>query len=261
MEQIRAPAVSGMFYPAEPQALRQLVQQYISSAQSEAIFPKALVSPHAGYIYSGIVAGTAYAYLKNVAATVRRVLLLGPAHRAAFSGLALSNASKFETPLGLIPLDKEAAERLSALPFVCRFDEAHAEEHSLEVQLPFLQEVLPDFNLLPLVVGDASAEQICAVIQAFNPGTDSVVIVSSDLSHYLSYERAIKLDAATAKSIEELDHKSLHPECACGVYPLRGLLLYAKNSAWRAIAVHLANSGDTAGSRERVVGYGAFVFY
>lgn len=263
MKSIREPAVSGTFYPAEKRTLETMVAKFISTAKCESfsLRVRALISPHAGYVYSGPIAGIAFACLKNTADSIKNVVLLGPAHRVAFSGLALPSVSYFKTPLGLVPLDGNASQRLADLPFVCIMDDAHRDEHSLEVQLPFLQQVLKDFTMVPLVVGAASPEHVCSALEALAPGEDSVIIVSSDLSHYLPYARAVKMDQNTARSIEELDWSRLRPEQACGCHPIRGLLLYAKNHGLRAQTLHLANSGDTAGSRDRVVGYGAFIFH
>jgi MEMO1 family protein len=261
MDLVRYPAVSGIFYPEDPEQLRSEVRDFIRSAEAGKINPQAIIAPHAGYVYSGPIAGTAYAFLKNRAEQIRRVLLLGPAHRVAFSGLALSSASHFKTPLGLAPLDTAAAADALSFSFVQTLDRAHLEEHCLEVQLPFLQEVLKDFKVLPVLVGDAETEEVAAFIEAFPPSAESVVIVSSDLSHYHRYEEACRIDQLTAKQIEALDDEQLSSHQACGAGPIRGLLKYSKQHQLKALGVHLANSGDISGERDKVVGYGAFVFY
>lgn len=262
MKQIRYPAVHGSFYPDDPKELGALVKQLLDNAGAAQIpYSIGLIAPHAGFIYSGPVAAIAYAYLFPRAAAIRRVLLLGPAHRVAVDGIALSSATHFKTPLGITPLDLEAGEILKRLPFVHVLNDAHMEEHSLEVQLPFLQIILSDFSIVPALVGRTEASEVSAVIEAFNLDDNSVVVVSSDLSHYLPYARAREIDLKTATMIEGLAYEELSPEQACGAYPIRGLLHYAKQHNLRAITAGVANSGDTAGDHSRVVGYGSFVIY
>jgi len=247
-----------MFYPAEPRALRGMLAQYLDAAGVGGGVPKALIAPHAGYIYSGPVAASAYALLKPARGVVRRVVLLGPAHRVGFTGLALPSSDFFATPLGDIPIDKEAIAGLQALPQVRVFDAAHALEHSLEVHLPFLQEVLGEFSLVPLVVGDASAEEVGKVLEYLWGGPETLIVISSDLSHYHDYRTAKQLDAATSRAIESLRYEEIDFEGACGRIPVSGLLWLARKRGLSVRTLDLRNSGDTAGSRSQVVGYGAY---
>jgi hypothetical protein len=259
----RLPAVAGAFYPLDPVALRLAVRRHLSDAQVPgpgAPPPVAVIAPHAGYVYSGPVAASAYVRLAPSRGRVRRVVLLGPSHHVPLAGIAASSADAFETPLGRIPIDRDAVERIAALPQVVVRDDAHLREHSLEVHLPFLQEVLGAFALVPLVVGDALPEAVAEVIEALwdDPGT--LVVVSSDLSHYYDYATARRLDAATSHAIEKLDPAAIGPEGACGLHPVRGLLVAAQRRGLECRVVDLRNSGDTAGPRDRVVGYGSYVF-
>ncbi len=262
MTQIRPAAVAGAFYPAQMDALASAVNALLRDAAPvpQAAPPKALIVPHAGYVYSGPVAASAYALLGKAREAIRRVVLLGPVHRVPVRGLALPDADAFVTPLGAIPVDHEAAALISALPQVVESAPAHAWEHSLEVQLPFLQTLLADFRLLPLAVGDASPEEVAEVLDRLWGGAETLIVVSSDLSHFLPYEAARKLDAVTAQSILDLRGPIGHQQ-ACGGTPVNGLLLAAKRHGLSPRLLDLRNSGDTAGDRERVVGYAAFAFY
>lgn len=257
---IRKPAVSGMFYPAERTKLHAMIQGFLEDAEVEGGQPKAIIAPHAGYIYSGPIAASAYARLLQGRETLRKVILLGPSHRVGFSGLAVSNARSFETPLGDVPLDKEAIAKILALPFVHAFDQAHQFEHSLEVHLPFLQEVLTDFELVPIVVGDAEPSEISAVLELLWGGPETVIVISSDLSHYHPYDEASRMDKATSNAIVNFDLEGIGFEDACGRLPVAGLLLSAKKHGLKPELLDLRNSGDTAGDKERVVGYGAYAF-
>ncbi len=258
---VRQPAVAGTFYPADATLLRQTVAQLLKSkvASSEAERPKALIAPHAGYVYSGPVAGQAYAPLIAHADAIRRVVLLGPAHRALVRGLALPEEDRFATPLGEVPIDQDAIGRLAGMPQVLVSAAAHAAEHSLEVQLPFLQSVLHDFTLVPLAVGDATAEETADVIEALWGGSETLIVVSSDLSHFLTYAEARKIDHDTISRI--LSGRQLDSfEQACGALPINGLLLAAKRYGLTPRLAAQCNSGDTAGDRRRVVGYAAIEF-
>ena len=259
---IRQPAVAGRFYPSDPGELRETVDALLGQASSEpdATVPKALIAPHAGYIYSGPVAASAYALWRPARVTLRRVIMLGPSHWVAFEGLALSSHSAFQTPLGLVPIDPGAAELLCLLPQVSVLDEGHGREHSLEVQLPFLQRVLAHFQIIPLVVGDAEPEAVAEVLEALWGGSETGIVISSDLSHYHTYPIARECDRQTAHVIEALDPDQLTPAQACGGHPIRGLLLAASRHHLSARTLDLRNSGDTAGPRDQVVGYGAFAF-
>ncbi len=261
MNKVRKPAVAGAFYPADARELKKELEEYFSLTQTSLNFPKAIIAPHAGTIYSGPIAASAYACLKKMKDFVHRVILLGPAHQVGFEGIAVPSVDFFETPLGKIPLDRRAIEEISLLPQVIEFDEAHAEEHSLEVQLPFLQMSLGDFQLIPLVVGWTEPELVAEVLEKLWGGKETLIIVSSDLSHYLSYGNAQKTDEETARQIETLDWQNLADQKACGFFPVRGLLLEAQKKALEVKVLDLRNSGDTAGDKKRVVGYGAFHFY
>jgi len=261
---IRPPAVAGLFYPADTQQLDALVQACLDGRCIEdesAVCPKALIVPHAGYVYSGKVAAGAYAQLCPHRRRIRRVVLLGPAHRVAFRGLAVSGAGAWRTPLGDVPLDIAAARSIAALPGVVLHDDAHAREHSLEVQLPFLQHVLEDFTLLPIVVGQATPAQVAGVLDALWGDEHTLFVISSDLSHYLDYDTARRLDGVTCQAIEQLAGELIADEQACGRIPVKGLLLAAQRHGLVPVTLQLCNSGDTAGDRGRVVGYGAWAFY
>jgi AmmeMemoRadiSam system protein B len=260
MIRIREAAVAGSFYPADAVELRATVQGMLDAASAaEGSMPAALVVPHAGYVYSGPVAAAAYARLRPHRQCYRRVLLLGPCHRVPFSGMAISEADVFRTPLGDVPLDRGLIDSLDH-PAITRFDVAHRSEHSLEVQLPFLQVALGDFTLVPIVVGDASPETVAMVIDRLWRGPETLLIVSSDLSHYLGYEQARRRDRGTCMAIEALDGSDIAHSEACGATPLRGLLIAAARRGLRAVTLDLRNSGDTAGGRDQVVGYGAWMF-
>jgi AmmeMemoRadiSam system protein B len=262
MVKLRYPAVAGLFYPAEPERLRAMLSDFLDRGRRDsdkAPAPKAIIAPHAGFIYSGPVAGTVYARLAPLRGRVTRIVLLGPAHRVAFRGLALPSAEAFLTPLGSVPIDREALAALASLPQVRVLDVAHAQEHSLEVHLPFLQTVLGEFKLVPLAVGEATAEEVAEVLARLWGGPETLIVVSSDLSHYHDYESARRLDAATSQAIEQLRYEDLDADSACGWIPLSGLLYEARRRGMRARTLDLRNSGDTAGTRDRVVGYGAYV--
>lgn len=255
----RTPAVAGLFYPADPSTLSGMVTDFLDQAQSAGTAPKAIIAPHAGYIYSGPIAASAYARLKPVRDTVSRVVLIGPSHRVAFEGLAVSSAQQFSTPLGNIAIDTDAVETLLTLPFVGYLDQAHALEHSLEVHLPFLQQVLSDFKLVPIVAGNASAEQVGRALDLLWGGDETLIVVSSDLSHYHDYATARRLDRKTSQLIEALQYQLLSPDAACGKVPVSGLLKLLGDKGMTIKTVDLRNSGDTAGDKNRVVGYGAYV--
>lgn len=266
MTETRAAAVAGMFYAADPDALRREVAGLVAGARlpdaGERAAPKAIIAPHAGYMYSGPVAGTAYATVSALGARIKRVVLLGPAHRVYVRGVAASTAAGFATPLGPVPVDQAAIRGLMAeLPWVTYSDEAHAMEHSLEVQLPFLQDTFPDFELLPFVVGAASAEQVEALLDRLWGGEETLIVVSSDLSHYRSYEAAREIDGFTTGEIRDLRHAALTGEHACGYLPISGLLRTAARRGLRCEVLDTRSSGDTAGPRDQVVGYGAYAFY
>jgi MEMO1 family protein len=262
MKEIRPAAVAGSFYPGDAAALATEVATYLAEATPAAgrsRAPKAIIAPHAGYMYSGAIAASIYARLAPLAGIVRRVVLAGPAHRVYVEGAAIPSAQAFASPLGTVALDLEALATLRKLPFVEVSDRAHAHEHSLEVHLPFLQAVLGDFMLVPIVVGDASAGEMAQLLDTLWGGDETLIVVSSDLSHYLPYETARGRDRDTARAIVGLD-ATLVPEEACGAAPINGLLKAARARGLTAEIVDLRNSGDTAGTHDRVVGYGAFAF-
>lgn len=260
MHNIRQAAVSGMFYPASPTELHDQISGFLAAATPGEQTPLALIVPHAGYIYSGPIAASAYVNLRALRGKIKRVVLLGPSHQVGFRGLATSSAEYFETPLGTIPLDVTSIRKLSALPQVQQLDQAHTEEHSLEVQLPFLQEVLGEFELIPVVVGDADGEEVAEVINALWTDDSTLIVVSSDLSHYHDYNSAQQMDRHTCEAIEQLHPDDIAFEDACGRNPVQGLLTVAKQRGLHARTLDLRNSGDTAGDPGRVVGYGAWMF-
>lgn len=260
MTLIREPAVAGQFYPGNPAELGATIRTFFDEIEASAgPPPKALIVPHAGYIYSGPIAATAYARLRPHRARYTRVVLLGPCHRVAVSGLALSGADVFRTPLGDVPLDQIAIAGLT-MPEVSVIDASHRFEHSLEVHLPFLQTALDSFSLVPLVVGDATPEAVAKVLDSLWGGPDTLIVISSDLSHYLSYDDARISDNATCTAIEHLQPHAIDHHHACGATPIGGLLLAAKRRGMQVTTLDLRNSGDTAGDRRHVVGYGSWLF-
>jgi len=261
MDDVRPAAVAGMFYSAAPSRLAAEVRAHLAGATPEAnrALPKAVIVPHAGFVYSGPIAAVAYARLADLRGVVRRVVLLGPAHRVAVRGLAVPTVRAFATPLGEVSIDAAAIARVASLPQVVASDRPHADEHALEVQLPFLQTVLEDFALVPFVVGSASADEVAAVLDALWGGPETLIVVSSDLSHYHPYDQARRIDRATADAILALE-PGLDHEQACGATPVNGLLTCARRRGLKPVLLDLRNSGDTAGDRSRVVGYAAFEF-
>ncbi len=263
MQNIRSCAVAGSFYPGQAQSLSNDVLAMLNATELNAdtagIAPKAIIVPHAGYIYSGKTAALAYARLVNARKTIRRVVLLGPVHRVPVRGLALPGAGFFATPLGKIELDQEAMAAIGSLRQVVVSPAAHAQEHSLEVQLPFLQLVLDDFKLVPLAVGDATAVEVAQVLEVLWGGDETLIVISSDLSHFLPYSNAQAVDRVTVQSI--MDFKPIiEHERACGATPINGMLLAARQHHLQLQLLGLCNSGDTAGDKNRVVGYASFAF-
>lgn len=253
----RQAAVAGLFYPAETAVLERTVADLLAAAPAARDSVKAIIAPHAGYQYSGPTAACAYRLLEGRRDTIRRVVLLGPAHRVYLQGMALPSVDAFTTPLGDVPVDADGVRQALALPGMQVSDEAHASEHSLEVHLPFLQAVLDDFRLIPIVVGICPAREVEAVLEALWGGEETLIVVSSDLSHFHSYSEAQGIDAQTTARIEARE-SSLQGEEACGAYALNGLLLAAKARGLNVRTLDVRNSGDTAGDPFRVVGYGAY---
>jgi AmmeMemoRadiSam system protein B len=257
---VRPPAVAGAFYPADPQKLTAQVDRLLAEAKPVALRPKVLVAPHAGYVYSGPIAASAYKLLENLAPKPTRVVLLGPAHTVGFHGVALPAVDALRTPLGLVPVDGELEFRALNFPCVRNEAKAHEREHSLEVHLPFLQRALGAFTVLPLCVGHVGADDVADLLEAVWGGPETLIVVSTDLSHYLPWAEARKVDQKTVEAIVELKVDEVDGERACGAFPLAGLLEVARRKALRPTLLDLRNSGDTAGDKARVVGYAAIAF-
>lgn len=261
MPNTRQPCVAGFFYPADPQELQHNVDLLLDSAKiSDVPAPKAIIAPHAGYIYSGPIAATIYKTLVPNKDQIKRVLLLGPAHRVPFNGIATTQLDYFATPLGSIPIDASGVHSILDIPGVTVFDHAFDGEHSLEVQLPFLQRTFTKFSLVPCVVGNATPQMVASVIERLWGGPETLVVISSDLSHYYDYATAQQLDTATSNAIVALEPEHIADNQACGRLPVKGLLLAASKLKLHAKMLDLRNSGDTAGDKARVVGYGAYHF-
>lgn len=262
MATVRPAAVAGAFYPADPGALRAVVREHLEQGRASFAprdpWPKALIVPHAGYMYSGPVAARAFVELEGARDLVSQVVLLGPSHHVQFDGLALPSNTAFETPLGLVVIDETARRQALRLPFVTINDDAHHWEHSLEVQLPFLQEVIGEFSVLPVAIGRSSAEEVRQLLDSLWGGDETVLVVSSDLSHYRDYETARSMDTLTAKAVEAMSPNRIEHEGACGRVGMQGLLEAAREHGLTPRTLDLRNSGDTAGGRDEVVGYGAW---
>jgi AmmeMemoRadiSam system protein B len=253
--------VAGLFYEADSARLGRHINELIGAVSGETLdAPRGLIVPHAGYVYSGRTAARAYSCLLPHRDTIERVLLLGPAHRVYLRGMAVPSVDAFATPLGEIPLDRACIEQLEAMPGVCVSDEAHRAEHSLEVQLPFLQTVLGHFSLVPVVVGDCDPDRVAAVVDALWGGPETLLVVSTDLSHFHGYEEARMLDSRTCKRLLARD-SALTGEDACGARALNGLMRSRRSRQLAIDLLELCNSGDTAGDKSRVVGYGAFILH
>lgn len=258
---IRQAAVAGSFYPADPHKLQNMVRNFLVDAKEDLPIPKAIIAPHAGYIYSGSIAANAYACLAKICSTINRVVLVGASHHVYFKAIAASGADYFVTPLGQIKVDQDAIAKVAALADVQIFNQAHLAEHSLEVQLPFLQILLKNFSIVPLLAGATTPQQIAKTIEVLWGGIETLIVVSSDLSHYYDYKTAQKLDKQTAQAIIDLNPRDIQEEQACGSLPIKGLLEVAIKKHLKAKIIDLRNSGDTSGTKDQVVGYGAFHFY
>lgn len=256
---VRNPAVAGTFYPGETEVLKGMVNDLLAqSSILQVNAPKAIIAPHAGYIYSGPVAATIYKTIEPLKDQVSRVVLLGPAHRVPFRGIATTNVDFFMTPLGRIPVDKATIDSINNLKEVTIFEQAFLGEHSLEVHLPFLQSCLGEFTLVPFVVGDANPHAVANLLQALWGGAETLIVISSDLSHFHDYDTAKKMDQATSKAIESLEPEKIGFDDACGRLPIQGLLYTAIELNLTPQILDVRNSGDTAGNKDRVVGYGAY---
>ena len=270
MSNVRQPSVAGTFYPADPGHLRDQVEELLATARlaasvhdadaSSAVAapPKALIAPHAGYLYSGPIAASAFARIEPLRGVIERVVIVGPSHFVPFAGMALPPAEALRTPLGEVAVEAAARRALSALESIVTAEEPHGREHCIEVEIPFLQQALGDFVIVPLVTGQASPEEVAAALELVWGGAETLIVISSDLSHFLDYEAARRLDAETATAIEEQRGADLGPQSACGRLAIQGLLRAAQGRGAGVSVLDLRNSGDTAGTRDEVVGYGAF---
>lgn len=257
---IREAAVAGLFYPRETTALREMVSQYLARSPDISINLRAAIVPHAGYIYSGQIAASAYKALQSARNSFKTVALIGPAHRCPVRGLAVCDWEGFMTPLGCITVNQDVVRRAFELPFVQLSNQAHQEEHCLEVQLPFLQVIDDKLTIAPFLFGQTSEEEIALLLEEICEDDSILPIVSSDLSHYLSYQEAIKRDQSTSQAIETLDSDAISADSACGAMAIKGLLTYAKRNKLAAKKIFLSNSGDSTGVHDEVVGYGAYIF-
>lgn len=261
---IRKPAIAGRFYPNDASILANTVEHFLTDAQksrdTSQPVPKVIIAPHAGYVYSGATAARAYAVIADVADSIKQVVLLGPSHHVAFKGIATPSVDAFQTPLGLVKINKKALEVLGRYPYVGVLDQAHEAEHSIEIHLPFLQTLLPDFELIPLVVGDTPPEQVAQALETVWGGPETLIVISSDLSHYHDYDTAQKLDHQTSTAIMEKRFNEIDPQGACGSRPIKGMLYTASKLGLAGTLIDVCNSGDTAGPKDRVVGYGAYHF-
>ncbi|CAL7959474.1 MEMO1 family protein GAMM_v1_100138 [Gammaproteobacteria bacterium] len=255
------PNVAGKFYPTDPDVLRQDILKMLEDASDKAALPtpKAIIAPHAGYIYSGPIAASAYASLAKAKKQIHRVVLLAPSHQYPVDGVATTNAKFYMTPLGQITIDQKSIAKID-LPYTQAVEEAFASEHAIEVHLPFLQLTLESFSLIPLLVGLATITQVEKILEKLWDGSETLIVISSDLSHYSPYNLAQLLDKKTADAIIALDPQGFSPEHACGATAIKGLLAVAAKKKMHATQIDLRNSGDTAGSKDQVVGYGAFHF-
>lgn len=254
---IRNPAVADMFYPGDADTLRHQVEQLLAQATVQGETPKAIIAPHAGYIYSGPVAASVYKTLIKARDSINKVVLVGPSHRVPLLGCACSSARAFATPLGEVPLNRSDIDKIKALPFVSELDQAHSMEHCLEVQLPFLQVVLSNFTLVPIVVGDCDRQDLAQLLDMVWGDSQTLIVVSSDLSHYHDYNTAVRMDRKTCEAIENSDVDVIDSQHACGAVAIRGLLETVKDKNLIIRTLDYKNSGDTAGSRDQVVGYAA----
>ena len=265
---VRPPAVAGSFYPDDQDALVRMVDRMLGAAErrqaenTDMAALKALIVPHAGYRYSGEIAAAAYALLQQIRERISRVLLIGPAHRVRVQGLAISGADYFATPLGSIPIDVDSVKQcLEKIDFVSISNKAHQQEHSLETQLPFLQRCLGRFSLVPVLVGSARPEQVAECLEFLWGGAETIVLISSDLSHFLPYNEAKRIDDFTCNAIVNLEPDAIGYDNACGQIGVRALLQIANRKQMQVAQLDARNSGDTSGRKDQVVGYASFAFF
>ena len=255
------PKVAGMFYPDDPEELKALIQRYLSKANEECQTPKALISPHAGFQYSGSIAAEAYACLLKNKKQFEHVILFGPSHRFPFDGVAVTSASAYKTPLGIISIDQPLVHEILSLPQVDIVDEAFGvQENSLETQLPFLQSVIDKFSIVPLLIGNTNYSDVAEVLKVLWNGDNTLIVISSDLSHYLDDEKAKAIDNKTVEAILNIEPDKISYDQACGRIAIQALLSIAKEKGLKPKLIDLRNSGDTAGSKDQVVGYAAIHF-
>lgn len=258
---VRIPAVAGIFYPGDRFMLENQINTLLTQAKQHSPFPKAIIVPHAGYAYSGAIAASAYASLKQNRNQIKKIVLLGPAHTLYFKGIAYDSKQYFSTPLGEIKQDQDLLNKIIHLPYVHELPEAHQNEHCLEVQWPFCQVLFSNFSILPLVVGETNEKDVSRLLNLIWGDPDTLIIISTDLSHYLPYNLAQTADHDTCMSIDTLDDESIHQDGACGYYALRGFLHCARQKQLHGRLLDLRNSGDTAGNKQKVVGYASYHFY
>lgn len=258
---IRPPAVADMFYTGNGEHLAVQVSDFMDVEQDNPLRPKAIIVPHAGFVYSGTTAGHGYALVKKMASVIKKIVLIGPCHRVWIQGMAIPSCEYFETPLGKVEVDTKKLNDLAIFPQVVISDQAHEQEHSLEVQLPFLQPIFPQFQLTPIVVGDISTGAFVEVLEYLWGGEETLIVISSDLSHFLDYNAAIEVDSKTSQLIENFDPESISSDMACGSAGIKALLKVARNKKLHVKTIHQCNSGDTAGDKDRVVGYGTYAVY
>lgn len=259
---IRQPAVSGHFYPSDPTELSQQIEQLLSqNTMKMPQFPKAIISPHAGLVYSGSLAAKLYSSIWQFRHKIKRVVLIGPAHKEKFDGIAISGADQFKTPLGTVPIDSHARDFLVEQKLVTVNDAAHLNEHCLEMQLLFLQKCVSNYKIVPIITGNTSPERVAALLNCIWGGEETLVVISSDLSHHLSYDEATKVDQKTKKAIEDCNPAAIQLQNACGRVGIQGLLIAAKSLNLQPKTIDVVNSGDTVGAKDRVVGYGAWSFF
>ena len=263
MRHLKKPDVAGLFYPDHEVELNQLLDQFLDSSIEDGPIPRAIIAPHAGYIYSGEIAGSSYKILKSLKGKIKNIILMGPAHRWPLVGVACHSATHFLTPLGLLEVNQTIRDNLiNNFSDVNFCDQAFVMEHGLEVQLPFINKVFGnDIRIVPLIVGDISTQGASEIFAKLWNDPSNFFIVSSDLSHFHDYKTAVELDQKTSRIIENLDFECLNPNFACGFYSLRGLLHHSKQEGLKVKTLDLRNSGDTAGDKSQVVGYGAYAFY